>query len=451
MSEPRIVVVGGGLAGMAAALACADAGARVTLIERRRRLGGATWSFRHKGLCFDNGQHVFLRCCTHYRSFIQRLGVGDRVRLQPHLDLPVLAPGGREARLRRARMPAPLHLGRSLLSYEHLPLGDRLRLIPAALALRRVDTDHPETDGHTFADWLRRHGQSSAAVETLWDLICRPTVNLPAHEASLTLAAMVFQTGLLSDARAADIGWASVPLGELHGDAGHDALRRAGVEVITGAPATRVTPSPTGAVCGVSVGSSQRAADGVVVAVPHTALNAIVGIPAPDDLVDRLGTSPIVNVHVIYDRAITDHEMAAAVGTTVQFVFDRTKASGLQGGQCLAVSLSAADDEMSRSAEEVKARVIASLAQLFPRATSARVVDALVSREPAATFRGRPGSRPARLPSKTAMPGLYLAGAWTDTGWPATMEGAVRSGRIAARHALLAAGQTQHLPEEDVA
>lgn len=451
MSESRIVVVGGGLAGMAAALACSDAGARVTLVERRRRLGGATWSFRHNGLWFDNGQHVFLRCCTYYRSFIQRLGVEDRVRLQPHLDLPVVAPGGHEARLRRGRLPAPLHLGRSLLSYAHLPVRDRLRLIPAALALRRVDTESPETDRHSFAEWLGRHGQSPAAIGALWDLICRPTVNLSADEASLTLGAMVFQTGLLSDASAADIGWASVPLGELHGDAGHEALRRAGVEVITGAPATSVTSSAAGSACGITVGSSQRAAAAVVVAVPHTALSAVAGIPAGDDLVDRLGTSPIVNVHVIYDRPITGHEMAAAVGTTVQFVFDRTRASGLDGGQCLAVSLSAADDEMKRSAEDVKARVIASLAQLFPRASNARVVDALVSREPAATFRGRPGSRGARLPNKTAVPGLYLAGAWTDTGWPATMEGAVRSGRTAARHALLAAGQTRHLPEEDVA
>ncbi len=448
MTRPRICVVGGGLAGMAAALACADAGAEVTLVERRRRLGGATWSFRHNDLWFDNGQHVFLRCCTAYRAFLERLGVADRVRLQSRLDVPVVAPGGRTARLRRSRLlPAPAHLGRSLLTYRHLRVRDRLRLGPAALALRRVDVDAAEADQQTFGDWLTRHGQPPEAQAALWDLICRPTVNLPATEASLALAAMVFQTGLLTEAGAADIGWASVPLGELHGDAGLRALERAGVEVLTGAPVSAVDRPPGGAGFTVRVAGTQHAADAVVVAVPHTAvpglatdLAELVGVG------ERLGVSPIVNVHVVYDRRVTDLEFAAGVGTDVQFVFDRTAAAGLDRGQYLAVSLSAADPYMDRSPDEVKAAVVAGLAALFPRARAARVVDALVSREPAATFRGVPGSRSARPPGTTAVAGLVLAGAWTATGWPATMEGAVRSGNRAARHALLAAGHTRQLP-----
>ena len=375
MTRRRICVVGGGLAGMAAALACADAGAEVTLVERRRRLGGATWSFRHNGLWFDNGQHVFLRCCTAYRAFLDRLGVADRVRLQPRLDVPVIAPGGRTSRLRRSRwLPAPAHLGGSLLAYRHLGVRDRLRLGPAALALRRVDLGAAETDRLTFGEWLGRHGQSPAAQDALWDLICRPTVNLPAAEASLALAAMVFRTGLLT---AADVA------------PDLDGLRGVG---------------------------------------------------------DRLGVSPIVNVHVVYDRPVTDLEFAAGVGTDVQFVFDRSAGAGLERGQYLAVSLSAADPYMDRSSDEVKAAVVAGLAELFPRARAARVVDALVSREPAATFRGAPGSAAARPGATTAIPGLVLAGAWTATGWPATMEGAVRSGNTAAHHALLAAGHMRRLP-----
>jgi hydroxysqualene dehydroxylase len=446
MSRRRICVVGGGLAGMAAALACADAGAQVTLVERRRRLGGATWSFRHNGLWFDNGQHVFLRCCTAYRAFLQRLGVADRVRLQSRLDVPVIAPGGRTARLRRSRLlPAPAHLGRSLLTYRHLGSRDRLRLGPAALALRRVDVDAAETDQQTFGGWLARHGQSPAACDALWDLICRPTLNLPAAEASLALAAMVFQTGLLTDATAADIGWAAVPLGELHGDAGCRALERAGVEVLAGAPGTAVERSPAGGSgFTVRVADSQRVADAVVVAVPHTAVVDVVpDLGGVADMGERLGVSPIVNVHVVYDRRVTDLELAAGVATDVQFVFDRSASAGLEQGQYLAVSLSAADQYMDRAPDDVKAAVVASLADLFPRARAARVVDALVSREPAATFRGAPGSRAARPQANTAVPGLALAGAWTATGWPATMEGAVRSGHAAARHALLAAGHTR--------
>jgi squalene-associated FAD-dependent desaturase len=457
MTRPRICVVGGGLAGMAAALACADAGAEVTLVERRRRLGGATWSFRHNDLWFDNGQHVFLRCCTAYRAFLERLGVADRVRLQSRLDVPVVAPGGRTAQLRRSRLlPAPVHLGRSLLTYRHLRVRDRLRLGPAALALRRVDVDTAEADQQTFGEWLTRHGQSPEAQAALWDLICRPTVNLPVTEASLALAATVFQTGLLTEAGAADIGWASVPLGELHGDAGLRALERAGVEVLTGAPVSAVDRPPGGAGFTVRVAGTQRAADAVVVAVPHTAVVDVV--PDLDGLRgvgERLGVSPIVNVHVVYDRRVTDLELAAGVGTDVQFVFDRTAGAGLDRGQYLAVSLSAADPYLDRPPDEVKAAVVAGLAELFPRARAARVVDTLVSREPAATFRGVPGSRSARPPSTTAVPGLVLAGAWTATGWPATMEGAVRSGNTAARHALLAAGHTRQLParpaDEEVA
>jgi squalene-associated FAD-dependent desaturase len=457
MTRPRICVVGGGLAGMAAALACADAGAAVTLVERRRRLGGATWSFRHNDLWFDNGQHVFLRCCTAYRAFLERLGVADRVRLQSRLDVPVVAPGGRTARLRRSRLlPAPVHVGRSLLTYRHLRVRDRLRLGPAALALRRVDVDAPEADQQTFGEWLARHGQSAAAQAALWDLICRPTVNLPAAEASLALAAMVFQTGLLTDAGAADIGWASVPLGELHGDAGLRALERAGVEVLTGAPVSAVDRPPGRAGFTVRVAGTGRAADAVVVAVPHTAVAGLVtDVAELAGVGERLGVSPIVNVHVVYDRRVTDLEFAAGVGTDVQFMFDRTAGAGLDRGQYLAVSLSAADPYMDWPLDEVKAAVVADLAELFPRARAARVVDALVSREPAATFRGVPGSRSSRPPGTAGVPGLVLAGAWTATGWPATMEGAVRSGNAAARHALLAAGHTRQLParpaDEEVA
>jgi hydroxysqualene dehydroxylase len=372
----------------------------------------------------------------------------------------VVAPGGRTRRLRRSRLlPAPAHLGRSLLSYRHLGIPDRLRLGPAAFALRRVDVDAAKTDQQTFGEWLARHGQSPAAQAVLWDLICRPTVNLPATEASLALAAMVFQTGLLTDAAAADIGWASVPLGDLHGDAGLRALQRAGVEVLTGAPVTGIDPPQGEDGFAVTVAGTQRAADAVVVAVPHTAVaglaTELAGLADLAVVGERLGVSPIVNVHVVYDRRVTDLEFAAGVGTDVQFVFDRTVAAGLERGQYLAVSLSAADPYMDRPSDEVKATVVAGLAELFPRARAARVVDALVSREPAATFRGVPGSRAARPPSTTAFPGLVLAGAWTATGWPATMEGAVRSGNAAARQALLAAGHTRQLParpaDEEVA
>jgi uncharacterized protein with NAD-binding domain and iron-sulfur cluster len=167
-------------------------------------------------------------------------------------------------------------------------------------------------------------------------------------------------------------------------------------------------------------------------------------------LLHELGTSPIVNVHVVYDRMVTDLAMAAAIGSPVQWVFDRSAAAGLDDGQCLAVSLSAAGAYLGRSPDELIAAFVDALGELFPAAREAHVVDAVVTRERAATFRAAPGSRALRCGPRTGAPGVFLAGAWTDTGWPATMEGAVRSGVVAAREALLACGRT-HVPHEVVA
>ncbi len=233
-SGPTVVVVGGGLAGLSAALESADAGARVTLLERRHRLGGLTWSFEHRGRMVDNGQHVFLRCCEAYLGFLERIGAADDVELQDRLDVTALdagGPGGEPSRgrLHRNDLPAPLQLGWSLLRYRHLTPVERLRLGRAVLPLRRADLRDPALDQETFAGWLRRHGQSDHAIANLWDLICVATVNLPSSEASAAVAAMVFQVGLLTDPRAADIGWSRVPLGELHGRRAGEALAAAGV------------------------------------------------------------------------------------------------------------------------------------------------------------------------------------------------------------------------------
>ena len=151
---PRVIVVGGGLAGISAALDCAEGGLDVVLLERRSKLGGLTWSFERKGVWFDNGQHVFLRCCTAYRAFLNRIGGTDQVHLQSRLDLPVIAPGGRRFTIARTAAPSPLHLARSLLGYGHISVGDRLRLGRALLPLRRLDLADLSLDEVGFGSWL---------------------------------------------------------------------------------------------------------------------------------------------------------------------------------------------------------------------------------------------------------------------------------------------------------
>ena len=171
MTRPQIGIVGGGLAGLSAAIACGDAGAQVTLFEARTRLGGATWSSARDGLWIDNGQHVFLRCCESYIAFLHRLGAMDLVTIQDRLDIPVLMPGRGVARLRRGALPAPLHMTGSLLHYSHLSVLERLRVGGAALALRDLDLSDPKLDAQSFGGWLREHGQSEAAIERFWDCL----------------------------------------------------------------------------------------------------------------------------------------------------------------------------------------------------------------------------------------------------------------------------------------
>ncbi len=428
------MVVGGGLAGITAALDCAQAGAQVTLVEVRRRLGGAAYSFEREGLHMDNGQHVFLRCCTAYRGLLERLGSSELSSLQPRLEIPVLAPGRAPYRLRRSGLPAPAHLSNALLRYPHLSLSERLGAARAALALGRLDPSDPALDGQTFGEWLARRGQGPRAVAALWDLIALPTLNLPAAEASLGLAAFVFQEGLLSSAGAGDIGFHVGTLQQIIGDPALRALREAGVDVRLGWRAERLERGEDGYRLEGRDGSGEDRieAEAAVVALPHDRAG---GLLAP--LLGHLGeldSSPIINIHILYDRRVLDEPFAAGVGTPVQYLFDRSAAGGAPAGtQYLAISLSGAAGEMEESVPALRERYLAAMAELLPRARTARVELFLVTREHAATFRAAPGTAALRPPSRTRLPGLALAGTWTDTGWPATLESAVLSGGRAAR------------------
>jgi len=471
VADRRVVVVGGGLAGIAAALDCAAAGASATVVEVRRRLGGAAYSFERNGLEMDNGQHVFLRCCLAYRALLRRLGSDQLVRLQPRLEIPVLKPGSAPVVLRRSSLPAPLHLAGALARYRHLSVGQRLAAARAAIALMRLDRAggagaDAEDETATFGDWLARHGQGPDAVSALWDLISLPTLNLPAAQASLALSAFVFQTGLLSAADAGDIGFHAATLSRTIAEPAERALRQAGAELRLGWRAEQLRrtadgfellgrgqrdagdgqrpepdegeePRPAG------VDAESLRADAVIVALPHsraaTLLEPLLG-PLSRRL-RRLGSSPIVNLHVLYDRQVCDVGFAAGIGTPVQYIFDRTAAAGAPAGsQYLAISLSGAEREMQMSVPALRERYLPALRQLLPRAAAATVELFVATREHAATFRAAPGVGALRPPAPTAIPGLALAGAWTATGWPATLEGAVLSGHAAAASALKALG-----------
>ncbi|AIJ24171.1 hydroxysqualene dehydroxylase HpnE [Amycolatopsis methanolica] len=447
----RVAVVGGGLAGITAALRCADAGHEVTLLESRGLLGGLTHSFTRDGLHVDNGQHVFLRCCTAYLDLLRRLGVMDRVHLQPRLEIPVRSPRlRRPVWLRRNPLPAPLHLADSVLRYTPLGLGDRMRFAGAALALKSVDPAAPSSDRRTFGEWLSAHGQSRDAITKLWDLVGIATLNAPAEQASLGLAATVFQVGLLTDADAADIGWATVPLRRLHGEPALARLTEAGATVRLNAKVTGLSRADGS----WRIGTDEPVEAGqVVLAVPPPVAAKLLpegAVRLPPDFADELGSSPIVNAHVVLDRPVTDEPFFAVVDSPLQWVFDRTASAGLDRGQYLAISLSAAEEEINLPVRALRERLLPALREVLPAARGAEVLDFFVTRERHATFRPAPGSAGLRPQARTRAPGLFLAGAWTATGWPATMEGAVRSGEAAAKAVLGtpagASGRSEGIP-----
>jgi squalene-associated FAD-dependent desaturase len=434
----RVAVLGGGLAGLTAALGAVDAGATVALFEAKPRLGGLTHSFTRGDLVVDNGQHVFLRCCTRYRALLDRLDVADQVHLQPRMDVEIRRPGAsRPARLRRNNLPAPLHLGNSLLGYGPLSPVARVRAVLAALALGRVDVADPATDRRSFGDWLAEHGQDSGAVAALWDLVGVATLNARAADASLALAAYVFQQGLLTDRSAGDIGWSRVPLQQLHGDAAERALEKAGATVATGTKVCALARHERGWTVSVragAAGETEVEADAVVVALPARATEALVPADAvglPPGWSDRLGSVPIVNVHLRYDRPVIGSDFVAGLDTPVQWIFDRSRAAGQPAGRYVAISLSAAQEYIDVPSAQLRERFVPAVAALLPAAAGAVVEDFFVTREREATFAPTPGVRANRPAATTALPGLVLAGAHTDTGWPATMEGAVRSGEAA--------------------
>jgi squalene-associated FAD-dependent desaturase len=401
----KAAVVGGGLAGLSAALELADAGHEVALYEARPTLGGAVQTLpRRDGDPEpppDNGQHIALGCFTEYRRFLERVGEGGSVR-RLRLELPVIDERGRNA----AIAPSPL----ALLRYEHVSLGDRLRILRA---LARWG----DSRGTTFADALRARGQSQRAIDRFWDVFIRPALNLNCEEASAEAGDFTVRTALLGERSDSDLLLPAKPLGEMHGDAAGRALEAAGAQVQRGARVESL---------------AELDADAVVVAVPPRESARLLGEPEPE-----LEDSPIVSVHLWFDRVLLRHPLAALLGSDAHWIFDRGALTGHapERGQYLTVVSSGAPELMELRGRELVERIAGELAD---RLGAAELLWSRISREPAATIAVRPGSERHRPGPQTARPNVTRAGAWTGTGWPATMEGAVRSG-VAAARALTAA------------
>jgi squalene-associated FAD-dependent desaturase len=411
----RVIVVGAGLAGLAATCRLADQGCEVALVERSRLIGGKATSFVVDGVEVDNGQHVHLGCCTEYLDFVASLDMTGSLWNQPRFEVTVLRRGGRPSRLYATRgLPPSLSLLPSFAVYA--PLGPAAKT-QVARALRRV-SDTPEP-GESFASWLQRHGQGRAAIDGFWELFVVPALNAKLDEVSAADALFVIRTAFTGHPDAARIGWSRVPLARIAEAA---AARASEIHMRTGVVSL---VDDGGWIRGVRcIGGEEIHGDAVVLAVPPARLAALLGDPVAHGItgLDEFRSRAIVDVHLWFEAEV-GLGFAAIIGSPVQWVFEK------QPGY-LCCSLSAADTLVGWPEPDLVELCHAELAAVWPRLRAMKLVRGAATRDPEATFVPAPGLR--RPGSTTARENLAIAGAWTATGWPATMESAVRSGRAAA-------------------
>ena len=413
---PKVLIAGGGLAGLSAAAALGSAGYEVDLFEARAFLGGRATSYAVPGSeeeaaeTIDNCQHVLLRCCVNLLDFYQRLGVRERIRF--YREFYFLEPGGKLSVLRRGRLPAPLHFTETFLRMHCLGRADKMGIARALMALRRERTRRKDLDRISMLDWLLQKRQTPRAIDRFWRQVLVSAVNEDLDRMAAIHGFQVFWLGFLARADSYEMGVPSVPLASLYSA---DAWRKLpSVRMHFRAPVERIGAE------GFAVGGENLKADAYVCALPFERLEAV-GMPAP-----KLDHSPITGVHLWFDREITTLPHATLLDRTMQWMFNK------DGGKYLQLVVSASRDLTPLSRKEIVDIAIGDLRLYFPKVKDATLLKSHVVKEQRATFSAAPETEQLRPECRTAIPNVFVAGDWTRTGWPATMEGAVRSGYLAA-------------------
>jgi squalene-associated FAD-dependent desaturase len=436
---PSAIVIGGGLAGLATAAALGSAGFQVDLLEARGFLGGRATSYPLPGdgsEIIDNCQHLLLRCCVNILDFYKRLDVVDRIHF--HKKFYFIEPGGRTSVLEAGRLPAPLHFSGSFRKLAFLSLGDKLSIARGLMAIRSEHGRRQDLDRITMLDWLREKRQTEPAIRRFWGQVLVSAVNEDLDRMAASHGFQVFWLGFLARPNSYQMGIPAVPLGELYAP---EVWKRIGnVRLHLRSPVDKVVVE-NGSVRAVEALGEQRSADYYVSAVPFERVPAIV----PDLELDlsRFEHSPITGIHLWFDRSLTQLPHATLLDRTMQWMFNKS------GGRYLQLVVSASRSLVDMQRADVIALAVRELAEFFPRASEAKIEKAHVVKEVRATFSAQPGIEQLRPLSPTRIPNFFLAGDWTRCGWPATMEGAVRSGYLAAEAITAAAGQPQKflLPE----
>ncbi len=456
-APPHVAIVGGGLAGLAAAASLADRDVRITVIESRPRLGGRASSFPDPatGEMVDNCQHVSMSCCTNLDDFCRRVGTAGLFRRVPEIRF--LSPEGDVSTLAAGRLPAPLHLAGSFLRANYLTPVERLRVARGLASLGSSRGDRP---GEPFDAWLRRHGQTDRTIARYWATVLVSALNERLDRMDVGHARKVFLDGFLRHRDGYRMEVPTVPLGELYGTRLEQWLGGRGVGIRLTSGVRSVEVDAEGHLAGLRLRSGEAvAADFVVLAAPFDRVDGLLPPAVRDRIpslggIDRLESSPITGVHLWFDRPVCPFDHVVAVDRLIHWVFNqsairgRTTADG--GGQYLQVVISASYDLLPMDKIAIRDAVLADLAAIWPEAREAELIRWRVVTEHGATFAVRPGVDALRPPQRTPVEGLFLAGDWTATGWPATMEGAVRSGYLAAEGILADLGRPATLVRPDL-
>ncbi len=439
MSALHAAIAGGGLAGLAAGCALADTGFRVTLVEKRPFVGGRATSYELPGTgeVIDNCQHVLLGCCTNLIDLYRRIGVEDKIRWYDRLFF--IEPGGRRSEISPSWLPPPFHTAPSFLKASSLAFGDKLAI---ARAMMSVAQRLPRDTGETFMQWLKRHGQTERAIERFWKVVLVSALNEDLERMSVYYAAQVFREAFLKSREGGRMGVPRVPLAELYGAAA-EYIRGLGGEVRLRAQVESFRAQPAGV--RLSVNGAEMACDFAVLAVPFDALGRMLPESAAAgplrEMIARFETSPITGIHLWFDREITELDHAVLLDRTLQWMFHKSRLLGRGGPSYLELVVSSSKALVEKPRAEIIEMAVRELGEFFPVAREAKLVKATVIKEVHATYSALPGSDAYRPTAATGWPRVFLAGDWTRTGWPATMEGAVRSGYLAAEAVAQAAGK----------
>jgi squalene-associated FAD-dependent desaturase len=436
----RVAVLGGGLAGLAAATALGSSGYEVDLYEARAFLGGRATSWPvgtgDNAEMIDNCQHVLIRCCVNLLDLYKRLGVASKVRF--YKEFCFIEPGGRRSWLKRGILPAPAHLAGSFLTLKYLSLADKIGIARAMNAIPRELKTRKDLDQISMLDWLREKRQTERSIERYWRLVLVSAINEELHLMAALHGFQVFWLGTISRADSYEMGVPDVPLRELY----DERSLPASVTIHERAPVTAIE-CEGGAVVSVTAGGERRVADAYLSCLPFERLRPLM----PDLPIEwgAFGHSPITGIHLWFDRPITELAHATLLDRTIQWFFNKHEGRYVQ----LVVSASRSLTEMSRG--DIIDLAVRELAEFFPVVKEARLEKAQVIKEIRATFSAVPGLEAKRPVNATSLPNFFLAGDWTRSGWPATMEGAVRSGYLGAEAVTEALGAPVSFLLPDVA